>query len=402
MPPQPSPWYAIARAGEATLSCAACHQIIDVGPSFLDHHPGICLACGVESAFLHWREQTIQIVPTKAPPVIASVLRLLQERLDELEYVELVTALEPLMADLHPASTVEPFPAPPPPPKPVDPPPRPRPKAASKLWDVLGTIEKPQAELAKLVTNTLAMKFALIPAGTFRMGSPPGEGGRRENEGPVHDVILTKPFYLAYTPVTQAQYQAVMGTNPARFQGAAGGGWEHPVECVSWDDAAAFCQKLGEKPAEKAAGYTYRLPTEAEWEYACRAGSVGPFHFGDSLDASQACFDGSYPYGEGRFGPTAPRTARVLSFAANHFGLYDMHGNVWEWCADWFDADYYRSSPRQDPPGPASGTFRVLRGGGWRNQAATCRTAYRNALAPNQRQPFIGFRVVLMLTASDA
>ena len=195
-------------------------------------------------------------------------------------------------------------------------------------------------------------------------------------------MVLTGPFYLGLFPVTQAQYEVVMGSNPSRFRGAAGGGPDHPVESVSWDDAAAFCARLSALPAEKEMGRVYRLPTEAEWEYACRAGTLTPFSFGASLSASQASFDGQHPYGEGSRGPAPPRTARVGTFAANLFGLYDMHGNVWEWCSDWFDAAYYQRSPRQGPPGPAEGAFRVLRGGSWRNQAVTCRAAYRNALAP--------------------
>jgi formylglycine-generating enzyme required for sulfatase activity len=272
----------------------------------------------------------------------------------------------------------------------------PRPRRGSDMWKVLDTIQKSEPELAKLVTNTIGMKFVLVPAGSFHMGSPPGEAGRRDNEGPVHEVILTGPFYLGVHPVTQAQYQAVLGKNPARFQGAAGGGADHPVEMVSWDDAVSFCKKLSELPAEQQAGRSYRLPTEAEWEYACRAGSQTPFHHGAALGAASACFDASYPYGDAPRGARAPRTCQVGAFAANHFGLYDMHGNVWEWCADWFDADYYRNSPRQDPPGPASGNFRVLRGGSFCNQGSTCRAAYRNALVPNQQKPFIGFRVVLV------
>jgi formylglycine-generating enzyme required for sulfatase activity len=217
--------------------------------------------------------------------------------------------------------------------------------------------------------------------------------GRRDNEGPPHEVLLTRPFYLAATPTTQEQYVKVMGVNPSRFQGAAGGGPEHPAECVSWDEAAEFCARLAALPAE--AGRTYRLPTEAEWEYACRAGAGTPFHYGEALSAREACLDGRHPYGGGARGPSAPRTARVGSYPPNAFGLYDMHGNVWEWCADWYDADYYQRSPRQDPAGPPASEYRVLRGGSWRNQAATCRSAYRNALAPNQRQPFLGFRVAL-------
>jgi formylglycine-generating enzyme required for sulfatase activity len=171
---------------------------------------------------------------------------------------------------------------------------------------------------------------------------------------------------------------------------------------VSWDDAVAFCARLSALPDEAQAGRVYRLPCEAEWEYACRAGTTTPFSFGASLGTAQACFDGQHPYGEVARGPAALRTARVGSFAPNLFGLYDLHGNVWEWCSDWFDAAYYQHAPRQDPPGPAEGVYRVLRGGSWRNQGVTCRAAYRNALAPNQRQPFIGFRVAMTIVPGSA
>jgi formylglycine-generating enzyme required for sulfatase activity len=295
----------------------------------------------------------------------------------------LLARLDGVLAEAPPATT----------PQKTAPTPR---RRGAEVWKVLDTLQKAEPELPKLITNGIGMKFVLVPAGTFRMGSPPDEVGRRDNEGPAHEVILTRPFYLGVYPVTQAEYQAVTGRNPARFQGASGGGPLHPIENVSWDEAVAFCARLGERGEEKAGGRSYRLPTEAEWEFACRAGTTTPFHTGAGLDSSQSSFDGNHPYGGAARGPAVPRTARVGSFAPNHFGLYDMHGNVWEWCADWFDAGYYAASPRQDPPGPAEGTFRVLRGGSWRNQAVTCRSAYRNALAPNQRQPFIGFRIVLV------
>jgi formylglycine-generating enzyme required for sulfatase activity len=270
------------------------------------------------------------------------------------------------------------------------------------MWDVLDTLQKTEPELAKVVTSTIGMKLALVPAGTFTMGAPAGEVGRRDNEGPVHEVVLSRAFYLGIVPVTQAQFEAVMQSNPSRFRGAAGGGPDHPVDSVSWDDAVAFCARLSALPGEQEAGRVHRLPTEAEWEYACRAGTTTPFSFGATLSAAQACFDGQHPYGEAGHGPAALRTARVGTFAANLFGLSDMHGNVWEWCSDWFDAAYYHHTPRQDPQGPAEGVYRVLRGGSWRNQGVTCRAAYRNALAPNQRQPFIGFRVAMTIVPGSA
>jgi formylglycine-generating enzyme required for sulfatase activity len=277
--------------------------------------------------------------------------------------------------------------------------PRPqRSRRGAEVLRVLDDLQKGPPEQPKVLANSLGMRFVLVPAGNFVMGSPPTEAGRRDNEGPPHEVIFSKTLYLAVNLVTQQDYRKVMGANPARFQGAAGGGPDHPIEMVSWDDAVAFCRKLSELPAEQDAGRAYRLPTEAEWEYACRAGTATPFHFGAALSSTQANIDGTYPYGDVPRGPASSRTTPVGNFPANNFGLCDMHGNVWEWCADWFDAGYYARSPRQDPPGPPEGTFRVLRGGSWRNHAATCRSAYRNALAPNQRQPFIGFRVVLSVT----
>src|SRR5262249_22585839 len=138
----------------------------------------------------------------------------------------------------------------------------------------------------------------------------------------------------------------------------------HPVDSVSWEDAVAFCQKLSEQAEEISKGRTYRLPTEAEWEYACRGGANAstPFAFGESLSSKQANFNGNYPYNAAR-GRYLERTAPVGSYLPNAFGLFDMHGNLWEWCADWYSEDYYSQSPRQDPPGPPRGTLRVLRGG---------------------------------------
>jgi formylglycine-generating enzyme required for sulfatase activity len=274
---------------------------------------------------------------------------------------------------------------------------RSRGRRGARVWEVLDTLQTAEPELVKLVTNSVGMKLALVPAGTFTMGAPPGEVGRRDNEGPVHEVVLSRPFYLGLFPVTQAQFEAVMQANPSRFRGAAGGGPDHPVESVSWDDAVAFCARLSALPGEHQAERVYRLPSEAEWEFACRAGTTTPFSCGATLSAAQACFDGQHPYGEAGSGPAALRTARVGTFPANLFGLYDMHGNVWEWCSDWFDSAYYQHATRQDPPGPPEGVYRVLRGGSWRNQGVTCRSAYRNALAPNQRQPFIGFRVAMTI-----
>jgi formylglycine-generating enzyme required for sulfatase activity len=261
-------------------------------------------------------------------------------------------------------------------------------RARGKALDydkLLEGLQQGTASGPKALANSVGMSFVLVPAGTFQMGSPPDETGHRTNEEPLHEALIGKPFYLGVTPVTQAQYLAVAGKNPARFTRANGGAPDHPVEMVSWDDATAFCRLLAGRPEERAAGRAYRLPTEAEWEYACRAGTATAFGHGPTLAA-----------GQGNFGETG-RTTPVTSFPASAWGLHDTHGNVWEWCADWYAEGYYRASPLRDPPGPPEGKLRVLRGGSWRNQAAACRAAYRNALAPHQKDSATGFRVVLQL-----
>jgi formylglycine-generating enzyme required for sulfatase activity len=268
---------------------------------------------------------------------------------------------------------------------------RPRRADVRQLFEQL---EKPEPERVKLLANSLGMKLVLIPAGVFPMGSDEGEPGHRFNEGPRHEVAITAPFYMGVHPVTQEQYERVMGTNPAQFHRTSGGGPAHPVERVSWEDAVAFCRRLSESPAERQQGRTYRLPTEAEWEYACRAGTTTPFCYGAVLSAAQANIDGGFPYGEAPKEPSQGKTTPVGAYPANHFGLHDMHGNVWQWCLDWYNDRYYQHSPRRDPPGAESGRFRVVRGGSWRNHAVTCRAAYRNGLVPYNRDRFTGFRVV--------
>ena len=242
--------------------------------------------------------------------------------------------------------------------------------------------------------NSLGMKLVLIPAGTFLMGSPASEADRSDREGPQHEVAITRPFCLGVHLVTQQQYKKVMGKNPSHFTSARGGGPSHPVEQVSWQDVIEFCRKLSEKPEEARLGRVYRLPTEAEWEYACRGGSTSsmPFHFGDSLSSAQANCYGSYPYGGASKGQYLQRTTAVGSYNPNAFGLFDMHGNVWEWCGDWF-ADYPRQSLK-DPPGPPSGTHRVLHGGSWCHYGPVCRSAYRLSNDPGVRNNHFGFRVV--------
>jgi formylglycine-generating enzyme len=268
---------------------------------------------------------------------------------------------------------------------------RPRRPGLDELFD---TIQQVAPTLVKLRTNSAGMKLVLLPEGSFAMGSPDSQMNHRLNEAPVHEVLLTQSFYIGVHPVTQQQYQEVMQRNPACFHRGNGGELDHPVENVSWEDAVLFCEKLSESQSERVDGLKYRLPTEAEWEFACRAGKTSVFGMGDTLTSLQANFDGNYPYGENRRGPFLEKTSRVGSYPANNFGLYDMHGNVWEWCADWYDGSYYARSTPRDPQGPADGQMRVVRGGCWRNQASVCRSAYRNALVPYNRDPYTGFRVV--------
>jgi formylglycine-generating enzyme required for sulfatase activity len=240
------------------------------------------------------------------------------------------------------------------------------------------------------------MKLALIPAGTFLMGSPPEETQRGDDEGPVHPVSIGRPFYLGVYPVTQREYELVMSTNPANFKKANGGGPQHPVEQVSWDEAMEFCRRLSNLPAEKKASRRYMLPTEAEWEYACRAGASMTFAYGDSLSSAQANFDGNRPYGLAETGPFLQRTSKVGAYRANALGLFDMHGNVWEWCADWYREDAYRASAAAGPKGPERGSQRVLRGGCWNNSGHLCRSARRHKYPADFRSDTIGFRVALL------
>jgi formylglycine-generating enzyme required for sulfatase activity len=216
----------------------------------------------------------------------------------------------------------------------------------------------------------VGMTFVKIPAGTFMMGSPDSESGRYSNEGPQHQVTISKAFELQTTEVTQSQWQAVMGSNPSKFKGP-----DLPVEMVSWDDAQAFITKLN----AMGDGYRYRLPTEAEWEYAVRAGTTGPYA-GD-LDA-MAWYDKN----------SGDTSHPVATKAANAWGLYDMHGNVWEWVQDWYGN--YDASAVTDPVGPSSGSSRVHRGGGWSSGSRYCRSAYRPANSPGNRYADLGLRLL--------
>jgi len=215
------------------------------------------------------------------------------------------------------------------------------------------------------------LEMVYIQGGTFQMGSPSSESGRSDNEGPVHAVELDG-FWMGKFEVTQEQYQSIMGSNPSHFKDS-----KNPVEKVSWKDAKSFCDKLSQKT-----GQTFRLPTEAEWEYACRAGSSTAYCFGDS--ESQLGDYAWYNSNSGR------KTHPVGGKRPNTWGLYDMHGNVWEWCGDW--PGNYSSGLKKNPTGPATGSRRVLRGGSWGNNPGGCRSAYRNGGTPGFAFNLLGFR----------
>jgi formylglycine-generating enzyme required for sulfatase activity len=287
---------------------------------------------------------------------------------------------KPNVPEKPPVKPADP-PRPPDPPKPADPPRTPA--------------------VGDPIVNSVKMTLAYIPKGEFSMGAGPKEimalekeprdfhhHRGEEPETPRLNVKITKSFYMGIYEVTQGQYEQVMGVNPSRNQASK----DHPVERVTWDDAKAFCQKLGEMPEEKKAGRRYRLPTEAEWEYACRAGTTTAFHTGESLSSKQANFDGRYPFPGSDKGLASVGTVKVGTYKPNAWGLYDMHGNVWEWCLD--GPRPYADDGVPDPRGPetADGN-RVVRGGSWKTPA--CRAALRQARPPHDFvAPDYGFRVV--------
>jgi formylglycine-generating enzyme required for sulfatase activity len=242
--------------------------------------------------------------------------------------------------------------------------------------------------------NSIGMLLQRVGPGTFRLGSLGSEMDREVDEWPAREVEITQPFYLGVYPVTQKQYEKVMGWNPSHFHSGRGGGPDHPVEHVSWEDASTFCEQLSALPEERRAGRIYRLPSEAEWEYACRAGTTTPFHFGRAATGALANFDGRRPYGTSEAGPYLQRTSPVGLYPGNDFGLFDMHGNVWEWCADWYASTYARGQD-QDPQGAPAGTERVRRGGSWADPAGRCRSAARGHGPATQRCGWVGFRVAL-------
>ncbi len=238
------------------------------------------------------------------------------------------------------------------------------------------------------IVGGVTMTFVLIPPGRFRMGSPDGEEDREKDET-LHTVVLTEPFDLGKNEVTQQQYEALTGKNPSRFKGG-----DLPVEQVTWEEARDYATELTEKRSDD---YVYRLPTEAEWEYACRGGrpSSQPFGIGDgrSLSSREANFDGNYPCGGADKGPYLGKTSPVGSYkeSANALGLFDMHGNVGEWCADRYGP--YPDGELTNPTGPADGPYRVFRAAGWFSYGGRCRAADRRRIEPGGRGFDLGFRL---------
>ena len=277
-------------------------------------------------------------------------------------------------------------------------------------------------EVGALRTITLGgVKYGMryCPPGSFMMGSPADEAGRLDNETP-HEVTLTNGFWMLETPCTQRLWKHMTGANPSYFQGenlpAAEKSWKDsvgslwkslrgakeeavtsddlPVEQVSWEECVDFLKELNADelvPAE----FAFRLPTEAEWEYACRAGAATPFSWGAALNGEAANCNGRFPYGTNVKGELLNQTTPVKKYAPNAWGLYDMHGNVWEWCYDWLGA--YPSGSVTDPTGPERGKVRVGRGGCWYSNAELCRSAYRGQGAPTTRFSGLGFRFLLTL-----
>ena len=236
----------------------------------------------------------------------------------------------------------------------------------------------------------LNLEMKPIPAGTFVMGSPNDEEGWDYVEGPQTTVTITKPFWLGKTEVTQTQWKAVMGNTPSSFKGD-----DLPVEQVSWNDAVAFCEKLNEMNRYTLpVGYHYTLPTEVQWEYACRAGTTTRFYYGDTPFSSLELE--KYAWHDDN---SSDKTHTVGEKLPNDWGLYDMHGNVHEWCLDWYD-DYAGGSV-SDPQGPQSGTDRVFRGGSWSHVTWFCRSAHRGWFAPDSKRDFLGFRVALSPVPSE-
>lgn len=244
-------------------------------------------------------------------------------------------------------------------------------------------------ELTLDLGGGVKMELVRIKAGTFKMGSPESESGHVSSEKQ-HQVTIGKDFYMGKYAVTQEQYEAVMGNNPSEFTSSKGGGPRNPVDQVSWYDAVEFCQKLSAK-----CGKLIKLPTEAQWEYSCRAGTTGPFNFSGPISTDKVNYYGNGTYDGSAKGQIRSKSTPVGTFQPNEWGLYDMHGNIYQWCADWYGE--YNIFSETDPHGAESGKVRVSRGGCYGSHPTNCRSAFRNSDPPELRPLGLGFRVVLSL-----
>jgi eukaryotic-like serine/threonine-protein kinase len=271
---------------------------------------------------------------------------------------------------------------------------------ASVKLDINGQIvDRPKGSAAVFTEKLgggVGLTMVKIPAGKFVMGSPDSEQGRSRDEGPQRQVTIPE-FYLGQNLVTKAQWQAITGENLAVSKNDG----KLPVAKVSWSDAMEFCNKLSAR-----VGRSYRLPSEAEWEYACRAGTTTPFTFGETITAAVVNYHGNYPYGNAAKGEYRQKATAVGSFPPNGFGLYDMHGNLWEWCLDeWVNS--YNGAPtdgsaRGDSKSRNGSKSRLLRGGAWDSIAVDCRTAYRYHVLASNRNDYIGLRVVISSSSNPS
>ena len=251
------------------------------------------------------------------------------------------------------------------------------------------TIEDVWVDVYKDYRNSVGMVFKRIHPGTFLMGSPDSEEGRYSGQDPQHEVTIANGFWLQVTPVTRQQYRDVLGEDPSRFKHD----WDCPVEQVSWVDCQRFIAALNESEETTA----YRLPSEAEWEYACRAGTTGPFSFDLPITTDKANYNGNWSYAGGPKGEYRAKTTPVRQFDANPWGLYDVHGNVREWCQDTWHRDYVGAPSDGSAWTVGEETNRVLRGGSWCNGPAYLRSADRFRFSPDDRSSNVGFRLVRTL-----